>query len=270
MNAATYYGIDARWGVGPESSIKLGARFLDLLDKLGPISPAMSHWQLIDFADLVERPLAQVRAEMTEFVSKNIILDDDDQPDPGNGYSLLARGAEIENEHTTPQSIEVWINGGSRWRNDASIDVGGSGHPQDPALVTYPIYRGALEALVSSWPCPWAEAHAFTPDPTPSKPATFPSTPEPKRPRHEFIFRWMLYLSAPLAAGLEAPADLIQEPTPGGGVILSAVRDRFDPTNPEHLRRSLLLWRIMEERVGKAEHPYGADGPGFPARVGPY
>ena len=179
-------------------------------------------------------------------------------------------GSEIETEFPTPRSIVVTINGGSQWHNHASIDVGGSVRPQDSALVTYPIHRGALEALVSTWPCPWADVHAFASDPTPSKPATFPSTPEPQRPRQEFIFRWMLYLSAPLAAGLEPPADLIQEPTPGGGIILSAVRDRLDPKNPEHLRRSLLLWRIMEERVGKAEHPYGADGPGLPAGVGPY
>jgi len=99
MKATTYYGIDAHWWADHESPAKLSARFLDMLDKLGPISPAMSHWQLMDFVDLVERPLTEVRAEITGLVSKNAILDDDGQIDPRNGYNLWARRSRPSSPH---------------------------------------------------------------------------------------------------------------------------------------------------------------------------
>jgi len=81
---------------------------------------------------------------------------------------------------------------------------------------------------------------------------------------------WIAYLSAPLAAGLTPPPDLFPEQTPGGGLILSAVKDQIDPTNPDHVRRSKILGEIMTKQAARPGLR-GAIYPGdFPPRVGPY
>ena len=87
--------------------------------------------------------------------------------------------------------------------------------------------------------------------------------------RGSFKVAWIAYLSPALAAGLTPPPEIVCERTPGGGMILSAVLDRLDEANPEHMRRSRILEAIMMERVGTQEPPkVGAAR--LPARVGPY
>jgi len=81
---------------------------------------------------------------------------------------------------------------------------------------------------------------------------------------------WIAYLSAPLAAGLTAPSDLYPERTPGGGLILAAVKDRIDPTNPDHLRRSIRLRDIMAKQIAGSADRAGFSFHDFPPRVGPY
>jgi len=267
----TQYGIRAMWWGLAERPDELGARFLETLDKLEPLSPAMNNWLLVDFVDLVLRPLTEVRSGIADLVLKNVGRDDDDEVDPREGYWMSAEGAESKKGFKTPRSVEVSIRSGSQWLNDAEICVGGIGRPADPALATYPIYRGALEILASTWPCPWVEAHAFRPNFPPLKPATIPLTAarELDPPRETYYFPWMLYLSAPLAAGLEPPKDLLREATPGGGMILSAVQDRLDPDNPDHTRRARLLQTIIDQRL--PPDPVARLGMATPpARIGPY
>jgi hypothetical protein len=117
--------------------------------------------------------------------------------------------------------------------------------PPDPDIITYPAFKGALVALASIWPCPWLCAYAFVSDYWRVSPAPG-EAPAPYSTCH---MAWIAYLSAPLAAGLVAPADLVCEPGPNGGLILSAVTERFDPTDPDHLRRCKQLVEILIERV---------------------
>jgi hypothetical protein len=95
--------------------------------------------------------------------------------------------------------------------------------------------------------------------------ATIPLVLPTSEPVPEYNGAWIAYLSAPLAAGLTPPPEIIAEPTPGGGLILSAALERLDPLNPDHARRSEMLRQILEQRV---------EGPCFStdtvARVGPY
>jgi hypothetical protein len=76
---------------------------------------------------------------------------------------------------------------------------------------------------------------------------------------------WILYLSAPFVRGLAPPSELKCDPTPGGGVILSAMLERPDPNNADHMRRARLLGQILEERIGEGRYP-ALWGP----RIGPY
>jgi hypothetical protein len=61
---------------------------------------------------------------------------------------------------------------------------------------------------------------------------------------------WLSYLSAPLAAGLEPPADILSERTPDGGLLMIAAEERLDPANPDHMRRSRIIAEIMIARAG--------------------
>ena len=66
--------------------------------------------------------------------------------------------------------------------------------------------------------------------------------------------------------GLKAPRALISELTPGGGLILSVTRDRFDLDNPQHVRGAELLRQVMFDRVGEHDPAPTASAP----RFGPY
>jgi hypothetical protein len=252
-----YYSMFARWLADDESPATMGARFLNTLDQLGPVDQAMSNWMFLDTVNYVVVPMAEVRPTITAFTEHNVSRDDYGEPDPREGYYLAARGAKIPSEFGTPQTVQVTVDAGSQWINQASFEVGAIGCPPDLALVTYPIYRRALEILASIWPCPWVDAYVFAPNFPPLEPGV--ATPIEGGPRFRDI--WISYLSPSLAAGFAPPADLVCERTPGGGLILSAVQERLDPANPEHMRRSSLLQEIMIERAGEDEHP---------ARVGPY
>lgn len=262
------YGLFGRWREDSTEPATIGARFLDTLDRFNSLGPAMNNWLLLDKATVTAVPVARVRPRMTELVLNNVSRDDDGEPDPRDGYWLFARGGEVESEFGTSRSINVDVQAGSQWTNQASFEVGDLSRPPDRDMVTYPIYRGALEALASVWPVPWMQAYVFLPDRIPR--ITEPMVTPPIPPGTELRYLWMLYLSAPLAAGLKPSAELISDPTPGGGVILSVARDRLDPDNPDHIRRARLLQAITDERVGEDKPPNGVGAASPPRRVEPY
>jgi hypothetical protein len=46
------------------------------------------------------------------------------------------------------------------------------------------------------------------------------------------------------------PGEIVTERTPDGGLLMTAVEERLDPTNPEHLRRARSLAETMMSRTG--------------------
>jgi hypothetical protein len=73
----------------------------------------------------------------------------------------------------------------------------------------------------------------------------------PLFPASLFHISWLAYLSAPLAAGLKLPGEILTERTPDGGLLMIAAEERLDPTNPEHLRRSRILAETMIAHAGE-------------------
>ncbi len=144
---------------------------------------------------------------------------------------------------------------------DFEFEVGSPHLQMDCSVITYPVYRGALEVFAVGLALPvGAGRHSSSTIAPVDRPAA-------RSARALFEVAWIGYLSAPLAAGLTPPPDLVAERTPGGGLILSAVQTRIDPSNPDHMRRSRQLEAIMLERVGLSE--YGRPN-APPARVGLY
>jgi hypothetical protein len=238
-------------------------------------------WLLFDFADVdlnagldaappVNVLLADARTDMTAFVKRNDTKDFDGSSDPRNGYLLIARGTEDGREFGSSRSIDVVANVGSHWGNNIKFEVGDLLRFPDPALTTYPIYRGALEAMASTFPCPYVWANYYIATETVWVPGDLGMRAVEDERLQLFDGAWIAYLSAPLAAGLAPPADLFPEPTPGGGLILSAVRDHIDPANPDHVRRSQRLQAILTRELATLNQRGVVYPVDFPPRIGPY
>ena len=272
------YSIKGCWRDDAEHPAEIGAQFVALLDRIESVVPAKTIWLLFDFAgvDLGAGPdaeppvsvlLTDARKDMTAFVERNDVEDEDGSTDLRNGYRLIARGTEDGREFGSSQSIDVVAEIGSHWDNEIKFEVGDLLRFPDPALTTYPIYRGALEAMASTMPCPYVWARYYIAWDTGDFPlGSVPGGP----PTGIFDGAWIAYLSAPLAAGFTPPADLFSERTPYGGLILSAVKDHIDPTNPDHVRASQELQTILSTRVGEVNRWGNIQPIRFPPRVGPY
>ena len=262
------YNIRSCWKPDPETAAGIGTRFLTFLDRLEPLNPAMANSLCGDNGVPVQ--LAKVRPDIAHYVERNVATHNG-EPDPRDGYNLFTLGGAVESERGTAQTVQVYVHAGSQWNNDISFEIGDLNRFPDPQLTTYPIYRGALGAMASAFPCPYAWARYFISTETVwiPKPGGG-ATAQREDPLGPFDGAWIGYLSAPLASGFTPPADLFPERTPGGGLILSAVRDHIDPTNPDHVRRSRQLQSVMTQQAGRPSRRGGIEPGDFPARVGSY
>jgi hypothetical protein len=271
------YHVRSLWAPDNEGPAEIGGRYLEFLDRLGPLDPAMANWQFLDWVDLDYIPLANVAPRIAYFTERNVSRDEGGTPDARDGYGLFALGAKVETKFGSSQTVGITIIAGSDWNNDISFEVGSVQNPPDLALVTYPIYKGALEAMIQAFACPFAWAKFFVikeydrpPPRPPGEPLVVRPPTQPRSILRPFEGAWIGYLSAPLAAGLAPPKELHPERTPGGGLILSAVQERCDPLNPEHVRRSNLLEAVMTKRAAKPNQLGDLLFARYPLRVGPY
>jgi Immunity protein 52 len=237
------YSIRSELPARPEDPASLGAKFLTTLDTLSGIDPIFANWQVMQYHVADSYPLATARPRIAAVIEKNAKWDDWRHPHPEWGYTL---GAYTETTDDT-RSMHLRINaGGDKEKGDTHLELGSFRAPSDPAVVTYPLYKAALLAINTSWPPPWACAYAFE-----SYYYEEPLSPgAPLFPYSTFHITWIGYLSAPLAKGLELPAEILTERTADGGVLMTAVEERLEPTNPEHLRRARILAETMVKHTG--------------------
>ncbi|MDR3471413.1 MAG: hypothetical protein P4M09_06950 [Devosia sp.] len=270
------YDIQSYWHNDIEKPDEIARRFLDNIDSLERIDPTISNWEVGDLTNSTGHSLSKIRSDMTSLVMRNIYTHyDDDRPDSRGGYHVFALSTDAPGQDGNNRSKHISIEAGALWRNRAEFSIGSIASPPDLSLVTYPAYRQALDVMASIWPLPWACARAMQWSDVPSRswrPPPAGSTKEEwlasmraVQPPSPIEVPWILYLSAPFLAGLTPPPELTAEPTPGGGVVLSAMLERPDPDNPDHLRRARLLGQIMDQRLGVGDQLVGW-GP----RTGPY
>ena len=146
------------------------------------------------------------------------------------------------------RALRFILAAGSKWIDHSSFEIGSPFYPPDPSLVTYPIFKGALLAMVSVWPAPWANASCWIwgeRPPTQPGEAPFPLG---------YQMPWISYLSAERASELGPTPELITERTPDGGLLMSATETRFDPYNLDHMRRSRRMAEILIERGGNPSY----------------
>jgi hypothetical protein len=242
------YSISSKWSKDSRTTRWIAEAFLETLERLGPLSPSMRNWTVRDSPVFHPRAAPTSASEMEALVAGSLEWKYPDGPDdPVYGYTVQCRGSRVPSDVGQPDTVDFRITAGGLVENEIEFEVGSPIRSKDFSVITYPVYRGAVEAFASAWPCPWAFARASDADVPPV------DAPRPWKPAL-FEVAWIGYLSAPLAAGLAPPRDLISEPTPGGGLILSAVRTLIDRSNPDHMRRSRQLEAIMMQRVGLSEY----------------
>jgi hypothetical protein len=226
------FKICSQWSLREETPHELGERMLRNLDALAAISPLFRDWTFIDlFPDPLEMnednfhellfPLDEVRSRMTQMVERGVCQDDDQQPDPESGYSVVAYCGEDLSPAATLE-----IRGGGIYpvtRREAKFETSDS-IAADSAIVAYPAFKAVLLSLVESWDVDWAQAYSRE-----------LQDHWPKAYFQKFDLSWMTYLSAPLARRIVPPKDALVEQTKDGGLLMIAAEETFDASNPMHM-----------------------------------
>jgi hypothetical protein len=187
--------------------------------------------------------LAEARERIGAIIEKNVYRNDLGESCPQFGYS--AGALVIAKEKS--RRVSLRIKTGGTQNGDTSFETGTWNVFPDPAMVTYSIFKSALLAISANWPPRWACAYAFRLGYY--KEPLIPGAP--LFPYSLFHITWFAYLSASLAAGLHLPPEISTERTPDSGVLLTATKERLNPTDPEHLRRARILAEAMIERTGQ-------------------
>ena len=238
------YSIRSELPAHPEQPASLGVKFLTTLDALSDIDPIFSNWRIMDYPAVDSFPLAAARPRIAAVIEKNAKRDDWRHPHAEWGYTLGAYTETTDKARTMDLTINA---GGEKQKGDTHLELGDLyKSPSDPAVVTYPLFKAALLAINASWPPPWACAYAFW-DYYYDEPL---SPGAPLFPYSTFHIPWIAYLSAPLAKGLELPAEILTERTVDGGVLMIAAEERLDPSNGEHLRRARVLAETLVKHTG--------------------
>jgi hypothetical protein len=239
MNDISFdYSVSSALPVHPEDPAALGTKFLDTLDALTRIDPAIfADWQILTLRKPPMLPLESARSRIAEVIGRSVYRDD-----PAIGYRLLA----LSSTTTASRHFSLSIRTGGTAKGLAELKAGKWDVLPDPSVVTYPIFKAALLAVIAIWPPSSASAHAFRVDY--DKAPLIPGVP--LFPWSPFHIPWIGYLSAPLIRGVPVPPEIQTDRTPDGGLLMIATEDRLDPTNPEHLRRARIIAETMITRTG--------------------
>ena len=238
------YSIRSELPARPESPARLGSRLVSTLDALTQAGPTVfASWEVMDYPAMASTPLAEARDHIGAIIEKNVDRDDFGQSYPQFGYS--AGALVITSDKSRRVSLRIKTGGINK--GETSLQTGEWNVLPAAAIVTYPIFKSALLAINANWPPRWACAYAFRvgyyEEPLIAGAALFPYS--------LFHITWIGYLSASLVSGLKLPQEILAEHTPDGGLLMTATKDRIDPTNPEHLRRARILAEAMIERTGQ-------------------
>jgi hypothetical protein len=98
----------------------------------------------------------------------------------------------------------------------------------EPTIVTLPVFKPALVALARICDAGWGTI-------APTRSTDFGQI-KPNPLRQEIWSGWVVYLSAALAARITPPRSAIVEEVPGGGMLMIATEETFEPDNSEHFR----------------------------------
>jgi hypothetical protein len=234
LTFANRFSIVSQWKPREETPEELGRRTLSCLDMISPIHPAFRGWTFLDVSrDAMEMseeniqeflcPLEKARKRMTQIIVDWGVTMDDEGPEPAYGYNVSVSTTDIPDS----QRVTFGAHGGGlvSWTGtprEASFHTDDS-HEADPTIISYPVFKSVLLAIVSCWEVDYAVVYSH-------------DLAKLWTEGHPFCdLSWMVYLSAPLARRITIPADVVVERVADGGPIMIAAEETFDVANPKHL-----------------------------------
>jgi hypothetical protein len=235
----------------PMSPDWLGPKFIVTLDALTQIDPDIfADWRVGELWKMKGIPLTAARPRIAEIIGRNANRGDSGRLEHEYGYSALALTTSDAESRQMSFSVDTY---GTLSEGNVELRAGDIMVSPDPAIVTYPLFRAALLAIHEIWLPPWGCAPAFR-----VGYYQVPLFPGAALFHYSgFHIPWIAYLAPALATGLVPPPDIKTEHTPDGGLLMSAVEERLDPTNPEHLRRARILADILIRQTGGLSKPSG-------------
>jgi len=211
-----------------------------------PAGCTISYWTVPDIEGTWDSvKLNEYVDNFTNYVEHNMCIYED-EPDPMGGYWIyFSLGLEPKIAENLGL-LKCFVCDGSPVKNHFLFNVGERETLPAPDRINFSFYRDALLDGVSIWPADWANVRCYLSGSTPAEACV-----DPTFPYSHFQMPWMSYLSAERAANIRAPAGIVTERTPDGGLLMIAAETRLDPQNPEHMKRSRAIAEIMIEDVGK-------------------
>ncbi len=219
------YRILAYWGPRPETPAACAPKALQMFEALSKLDPVFANWSI---NSLNEKPVPisslGVEQILQIIASGQHYTDVGHQPMRDLGYSIYAH-----NNLLKPRTLSMSTKLGgyttsNQFANKISIHTR---WPCEEPFIDIRILKPVLLALVQIWNANWGDVSPME---------FYEQLPRDKN-RHSPRFRggWMTYLSAPFAAKIEPPHSAICERTPGGGLLMTATKERFDVANPAHV-----------------------------------
>ena len=68
----------------------IGQKFLETLDALSAADPLFTPWKVLDKPAMAAVPLAAARLSITAIIEKNVVRNDNNEPEPTSGYRPIA------------------------------------------------------------------------------------------------------------------------------------------------------------------------------------
>jgi hypothetical protein len=254
--ATNGYVTRSRWNSDGLSPPEMAGRLLQFVEHTAHLVPPDQRWFIMDRKRLRHAPLAD---DLTKIIRGNERRGDFGETKTGD-FSVTLFTLDTERGPPSNRSLRVSLSVGPTHFGSMEFEIGDIANPPDYSQLGYPTYRDMIGAVAEVWPCPWILATNYRKRPPPvDASVNGPAAPP-------FGGAWIVYLSAPLAKDLTLPAELVAEPTAGGGLFLSATQTLLDQSSADDMRRSRLLEAIARERIGEDPGRLPAKKP---ARVGP-
>ena len=241
------YDIQSAWWARPEPPEVIANKVLRTLEAFEQLDPSFRNWGTIDKNGPAGHGMSidTVRRDIGALIEANVVNSEWGEPQPNSGYEFWTGSGYFPYAPPDPRSLDFHLLAGAKSRNWYRFEIGSNVAPPDLNFVNSKIYRGALLALVSIWPAPWANAQCAI---WGERPPTLPG--EPPFPYSGYQMPWLSYLCAERAARVDVPPEVMTERTPDGGLLMISAEERFDPTNRDHMRRARLMAQIMIEHGG--------------------
>ena len=218
-----YFAADSFWGPRRETPAALAARFVDLLDRLKAVDPVFDGWLWTDKNDQTVA-FEEIKRELPTEIAAKISRDDDGDPDPIYGYRFYVYNS-IEDQ---PRGLSISVHGGC-WSNSDLIsnNVWISTEEYidpDPAIITFPIFKGAVLAMAETFDPVWSMAY----------PRDLANLWDWRDPTY-YRLGWITYVGPRLAQLITPPPSANVEHRPDGGLLMAATDETFSVSNPAHL-----------------------------------